>query len=255
MDSVPDPRPPLDAARLPARVEVLDAAPSTNAVVAERARAGAAAGLVVVAEHQTHGRGRLDRSWETPARAGLTFSLLLRPELSPERWPWLPLWTGYAVHAALADRLPGLGLKWPNDVLVEDRKLAGILVERVETATGPVAVVGIGLNVSLTREELPVDTGTSIALETGEPDPDRTGILAGLLASLEASAPLLDDAAALRSAYTGACSTLGRRVRVEVPAGAPLVGTAEGIDDDGRLLVEAAGGVVAVGAGDVVHVR
>ena len=128
---------------------------------------------MVVAEHQTAGRGRLDRSWETPPRAALTFSVLLRPSVGPEQWPWLPLLTGYAVGTALRDAGFDAGVKWPNDVLIGDLKVAGILVERVDTPTGPAAVLGVGLNVSTTAEELPVPTATSLALAARRrPGPD-----------------------------------------------------------------------------------
>jgi BirA family biotin operon repressor/biotin-[acetyl-CoA-carboxylase] ligase len=235
-------------------VEILAEAASTNAELAERARAGALEGAVVVAEHQTAGRGRLDRTWETPARSALTFSVLLRPNLPAASWPWIPLLTGYAVQAALADRLPDIGLKWPNDVLVEERKLGGILVERVDTPTGPAAIVGIGINVSQTLDELPVALATSLALELPQA-PDRTEVLAQLLGSMDGLLPLLEDTTALRAAYADACTTLGREVRVDLPAGEVLTGTAVDIDDQGRLVVAGPAGEVAVGAGDVVHVR
>jgi BirA family biotin operon repressor/biotin-[acetyl-CoA-carboxylase] ligase len=255
MTDAPEGRPPLDASRLPGRVAILDEAGSTNAIAAERARTGCPSGLVVATEHQTAGRGRLDRVWEVPPRAAVTFSMVVRTDAPAESWPWIPLLTGYAVHAALVDRVPALGLKWPNDVLVDDaRKLAGILVERVETADGPAAVIGIGINVSQTREELAVPGATSLALEV-EGEPDRTEVLAGVIASLDALLPLLEDTESLRRAYCGECVTLGKRVRVAVPAGDPVEGTAVEIDSTGRLVVETAGGPVAVGAGDVVHVR
>ena len=254
MDSRTNSRPPLDPDRLPAGVEILAEATSTNAVLAERARAGALEGTVVVAEHQTAGRGRLDRTWETPARSALTCSVLLRPNLPAASWPWIPLLTGYAVQAALADRLPDIGLKWPNDVLVEERKLGGILVERVDTPTGPAAIVGIGINVSQTLDELPVALATSLALELPQA-PDRTEVLAQLLGSLDGLLPLLEDTTALRAAYADACTTLGREVRVDLPAGEVLTGTAVDIDAQGRLVVAGPAGEVAVGAGDVVHVR
>lgn len=254
----PESRPPLDPARLPGRVAILDETPSTNAVAADRARTGGPAGLVVATEHQTAGRGRLDRAWVVPPRSALTFSVLVRPELSPEAWPWLPLLTGYAVHAALVDRVPGLGLKWPNDVLVSDeagdRKLAGILVERIETKDGPAAVLGVGINVSQRQDELPVPEATSLFLEV-EGDPDRTEVLAGVLGSLEALMPLLEDIPSLRRAYSGECLTLGREVRVDMPADQSVQGTAVDVDDHGRLVVSTEDGPVAVGAGDVVHVR
>lgn len=236
----------------------MEEAGSTNALVVERARAGAAAGLVIVAEHQTAGRGRLDRSWEVPPRSAVTFSMLVRPDLPPADWPWLPLFTGYAVHAALADRADGIGLKWPNDLLVEtpegDRKLAGILVERVETPDGPAAVLGVGINVHQTPEELPIEAATSVG-QIIEGIPDRTEVLAEVVASLEMLMPLLSDPAALRRAYAGECVTIGRQVRVDVPAGEPITGTAVDIDTGGRLVVQTADGEVPVGAGDVIHVR
>ena len=228
MSDSPAPRPPLDPARLVAptgwRIEVLEAVPSTNAAVAERGRGGEDPGLVLVTEHQTAGRGRLDRVWETPARSSLTFSVLLRPDLPATSWSWLPLLTGYAVQAALADRLPDIALKWPNDVLVDGgvtgagRKVAGILVERIDTDRGPLAVVGIGINVDQTLDELPVALATSVSLETGEPV-ERTGLLGQVLGSLHGLQGLLDDTEALRRAYADVCVTLGRTVDVHLPAG------------------------------------
>ena len=258
------PRPPLEPERLLPprgwRVEVTNATPSTNAEVAARARAGEEPGLVLVTEHQTDGRGRLDRAWETPPRSSLTFSVLLRPELPPESWPWLPLLTGYAVQAALADRLPDIGLKWPNDVLVDaagtgaGRKVVGILVERVDTDAGPVAVVGVGINVDQTLDELPIALATSVSLETGEPV-DRTDLLGQVLGSLHGLLGLLDDTEALRAAYADVCVTLGRAVDVHLPGGTVRRGEALDIDASGALVVGTDEGTLTVAAGDVVHVR
>ncbi|MBB6628963.1 biotin--[acetyl-CoA-carboxylase] ligase [Nocardioides sp. KIGAM211] len=250
-------RPPLDVPRLTAAaaVEVVAATPSTNALAVARAREGAAEGLVVVTEHQTAGRGRLDRTWETPERAALTFSVLLRPEVPAARWPWLPLLTGYVVGEVLREHGADAGVKWPNDVLVGPLKLVGILVERVDSPSGPAAVVGIGINVTTTRAELPVETATSLALEGV--DVDRSDLLLALVARLlgEYAAWQRDPGTTLRAAYEQACVTIGREVRVELPTGAPLTGTATGIDAGGRLLVRGPDGETAVGAGDVVHVR
>lgn len=248
-------------------MDVVETTTSTNAVATERARAGAPEGLVVVAEHQTAGRGRLDRSWQAPPRASLILSMVLRPHLPAAEWPWLPLLTGVAVVEALREAGYDAGLKWPNDVMIDERKLAGILVERVETPAGPAAVVGVGLNVWLGEADIPVPTGTSLALESargsaGGPGtvPDRTTLLVAILLRLkeEYDAWQAGGAAAkerLRSSYTSACVTLDRTVRVELPAGEPLVGRACGIDESGRLLVAGPVGQTAVGAGDVVHVR
>ena len=258
-------RPSLDAEPLAALapeldVEVMDSVTSTNVVATERAREGAAEGTVVVVEHQTAGRGRMDRTWETPPRAALTFSLVLRPIVPAGDWPWLPLLTGHTV----AKTLRGLGyaaaaVKWPNDVLIGDRKVAGILVERVDTPHGPAAVVGVGLNVSLTEEELPIPEATSLALVSGT-EPDRTALLVELLRSLreaydawQAGGP--DATRHLRSSYAAGCVTVGREVRVALPGGGELLGRATGVDAAGRLVVVGPDGETVVGAGDVVHVR
>jgi BirA family transcriptional regulator, biotin operon repressor / biotin---[acetyl-CoA-carboxylase] ligase len=233
--------------------------PSTNADVAGRARAGEPDGLVVVTEHQTAGRGRLDRVWVTPARAALTFSLLVRPGGVPvARWPWLPLLTGLAVvHGLRRVAAVEAMLKWPNDVLVGEAKVAGILVERVDGPAdiGAAAVVGVGINVSSTRAELPVDTATSLELSGAVVD--RTALLTSVLDSFTAVYDGWVDAAGrgLRPSYLRACSTTGREVRVDLPGGGTLHGRAVDVDDDGRLLVDDGRRVHALGAGEVVHVR
>ena len=248
---------PLDLDRLttPAdwSVEVVQTAPSTNLLVADRARAGAGEGLVVVAEHQTSGRGRLGRTWETPARSALTMSLLLRPRVAQADWPWLPLLTGFAAARTLRQVGAQVMLKWPNDVLLADRKLAGVLTERVDTPSGPSVVAGIGINVDLTPPELPHEGATSLALEGVVVD--RTDLLGALLRSLRAEYDAFQrgELGALRTAYAAACASVGREVRVELPTGETLSGEATGIDEGGRLLVAGPGGVVPVSAGDVVH--
>jgi BirA family biotin operon repressor/biotin-[acetyl-CoA-carboxylase] ligase len=242
-------RPPLRAASLRRalepdgwRVEVLDSTRSTNAVVAERARAGEPHGLVVAAEEQTQGRGRLDRSWVSPPRAGLTLSVLIRPDLPPERLGWLPLLGGLAVAQALRRQAEvDAVLKWPNDVLVGDRKVCGLLAEAVDGAV----VLGIGLNVTTRREELPVPEATSLALE-GAVVTDRDTLLRAVLRTL---ADVLGDRS--YPSYRELCSTLGREVRVLLPGGATVEGTAEAVDDEGRLVV----GGTPYAAGDVVHLR
>ena len=186
-------RPPFDRAELAAALaehcdvslELHASAPSSNALAAARAKEGAAEGLVVVADHQSAGRGRLDRSWQTPPGAAATFSLLLRPSVPAASWPWLPLLTGRSVAKALVALGYRAGVKWPNDVLIEERKVSGILVERVETPQGPAAVVGVGINVGMTSAELPVPTATSLWLETPAPveAPDRTAVLVAAVAA------------------------------------------------------------------------
>ncbi len=250
--------------------------PSTNALLADRARAGEEPGLVIVTEHQTSGRGRLERVWETPARSSLTFSLLVDPDVEASRWPLVPLLAGYVVETALAEWVSGVALKWPNDVLALDvdgraRKLAGILVERVEGPHGPLAVVGIGINISQTPDELPSDAATSVveelraevAAEEGvtpaELDRvvavDRTQILVSLLATWQALTPLLHEPEQLLAAYRTACSTLGQEVDVHLPGGVVHRGTALDLDSHGALVVADDPGTLTVTAGDVVHVR
>jgi BirA family transcriptional regulator, biotin operon repressor / biotin---[acetyl-CoA-carboxylase] ligase len=243
------------------RVDVVDESGSTNADLAERARAGEPVGAVLVAEHQTAGRGRLDRTWVTPARSALTLSVLISPDGVPlARWPWLPLLTGVAVADAVR-RATGVApmLKWPNDVLVKGAKLAGILVELVDRPGGGAAVIGIGINVSTTRAELPTDVATSLSLETGG-EVDRAALLAELMSSLGDRldgwhAVQGDPAAGLRADYLGLCDTIGRQVRVELPTGDSVTGRAVDLDADGRLVVMTTSGPASLGAGDVVHVR
>ncbi len=236
---------------------------STNAHVAEAAHRGAAEGLVVAAEYQSRGRGRLDRGWHSPPGAGLTFSVLLRPLGVPaNRWTWLPLLAGVAVAEATT-RVAGVevGLKWPNDVLVGGRKLAGVLLERVGASSGPAAVVGVGLNVTTTAEELVEPSATSLLLE-GATAYDRATVLRGVLSTLEGwylrwrSAGGDTDASGLRAAYESRSVTLGREVRVELPGRTRLTGTAKAVDDLGRLVVrDSTGRDTAVAAGDVIHLR
>jgi BirA family biotin operon repressor/biotin-[acetyl-CoA-carboxylase] ligase len=254
-------RPPLDRSTVADltdywRVEVVEETGSTNADVAGRARDGEPGGLVLVAEHQTAGRGRLDRSWEAPARSALTFSVLLRPTADPARWPWLSLLAGLAVARAVrrAAGLEDVGLKWPNDVLVGGRKAAGILLERLETDSGPAAVVGIGVNVSMTEDELPVPAATSLAIAGAEVE--RGALLAAVLSELPALLGEWSEGTdALRTAYSHLCETVGQVVEVSLPDGQTITGRAVGVDGDGRLEVETGQGRSAVGAGDVVHVR
>ena len=228
---------------------------STNADVAAAARAGEAPGLVVVAERQTAGRGRLGRSWSAPRGSGLTFSVLVQPVADPSLWGWLPLVAGLGVAGPLA-RVCGLEvvLKWPNDVLVGERKVAGILAERV----GDLVVVGVGLNVSLRADEIPVPGATSLVLEGAEVV-DRETVLRAVLRGLAQRLDGFDGSPAVlesvRSDYRSRCSTLGRDVRAELPSGRVRQGRAVDIDDEGRLLIAGDRGLEAVGAGDVIHLR
>ncbi|GGQ17818.1 BirA family biotin operon repressor/biotin-[acetyl-CoA-carboxylase] ligase [Actinomadura coerulea] len=260
-------------------VRVVEETGSTNADLAERAREGAPEGTVLVTELQTAGRGRLGRTWTAPPRSGLMFSMLLRPRVPVERLAWASLLTGVAVATALrrmtawsqagegflgdggeggegGDTAVDVRLKWPNDVLVGDRKLAGILAEMVDGGL----VVGVGLNVGLREDELPVPTATSLAIE-GAPHSDRAPLLRAILREFgtwyqEWTALGGDpETSGLRTAYRDLCATLGREVRVEMPGGERVAGTARDVDGSGRLVVAGPAGDTAVSAGDVVHVR
>ncbi|HEY8472898.1 MAG TPA: biotin--[acetyl-CoA-carboxylase] ligase [Natronosporangium sp.] len=231
---------------------------SSNADVAAAARAGAAEGLIVVAEHQRAGRGRTGRSWSSPPRAGLAVSVLLRPAVPPTRLGWLPLLAGVAL-AESVHRETGLlaRLKWPNDLLIGGRKCAGILAEAVGVQA---VVVGIGLNVTLRADELPIPEATSLAL-AGARTTDRTRLLVALLAAIEAwygrwrDAAGDPDASGLRPAYLRACATIGQRVRALLPDGTEPTGTATTVDPDGRLVLALPAGPRAVAAGDITHLR
>lgn len=233
---------------------------------------------VLVAEHQTAGRGRAGRSWLTPPAAALTASLLLRPRVPLERASWLTLLAGLAVVRAVRadgeDRAGAVGLKWPNDLLVDDsgpqlagwgtaRKLGGLLTELLPPTAdgGPVVVVGIGVNLSQGREALPVASATSLAL-AGLPVPAPEVLLDAVGRELGALVRRWEEhdgdahAAGLVDEVAAVCLTLGRDVRVEQPGGGVLPGRAEALDVDGCLLVRGADGALhRVLAGDVMHLR
>ncbi|MFK8848768.1 biotin--[acetyl-CoA-carboxylase] ligase [Streptomyces sp. Ac-502] len=243
-------------------LDVVPATGSTNTDLVARAAGGLTEGAVLVAEEQSAARGRLDRRWSAPPRSGLFFSFYLTPRVPPERWGWLPLLAGVATAGAVA-RVAGVdtALKWPNDLLVtvgdEERKAGGILAERA----GDGVVVGIGLNVTLRAEELPVPGAGSLAL-AGAKVTDRDPVLRAVLRSVEdwyGQWTAADgDAAAcrLQDAYAAGCATLGRSVRAELPGDRALLGEAVAIDGDGRLVLATEEGMQRpVAAGDIVHVR
>jgi BirA family transcriptional regulator, biotin operon repressor / biotin---[acetyl-CoA-carboxylase] ligase len=246
-----------DAGGLWRSLDVVEEIGSTNAELASRASDDAPEGTVLVAEHQVSGRGRLDRTWISPPRAGLTVSFLLRPDVPAARRGWLALLTGVALAESVAEITGVLpSLKWPNDLLARDgRKLAGILAE----SRGTAVVVGVGLNVSTTAEELP-DTGTSLSRVTGA-TVDRAPVLLGFLRAVERRyrrwTEHLGDpvSSGLAQDYLAWSSTVGSTVAVALPDGSTLEGLAEAVDWDGRLVVATAEGRVELASGDVQHVR
>jgi BirA family transcriptional regulator, biotin operon repressor / biotin---[acetyl-CoA-carboxylase] ligase len=265
-------------------VEVTEVTGSTNADLLALASGGAPEGVVLAAEQQRAGRGRMGRAWVAPPRAALTFSVLLRPTaVGRARHGWLPLLAGLATAEAVRAVTPvDARLKWPNDVLagpanalaggsgggVPPGKLGGILTEAAwgAGAAAGAVVVGIGLNVSTEPDELPPPgpgalPATSLRI-AASPGPDRGVLLAAILTGFERSyrawTRVFGDAerSGLRAGYTRLCATIGQRARVELPGGGLLTGLATGIDPDGRLLVRTGPGAeLPVAAGDVVHLR
>ena len=229
-------------------VELVAEVDSTNRVLVERARAGAPAGAVLVADHQTAGRGRLDRRWEAEPGAALLVSVLLRPDLDASQLHGITMAASLAAVAACRQvGAVGVAVKWPNDLVTEDGKLAGLLAEAVlDGARVAAVVVGMGMNLHGAPEG-----GVALDDLAGR-RVERETVLAAWLGHFEER--LAEPMAALLAAYREACSTLGRAVRV-VGQDGETVGTAVEVDDSGRLVVESDGVRRAFAVGDVVHVR
>ncbi len=276
----PDARTPLEAERFSdlvgpgralSRLELVEASPSTNSALVRAVTEDPAAWphlSALVADHQTAGRGRAGRSWATPARAALTVSFVLRPDVPAEGLGWAPLVVGLATVRALRAVGVGAYLKWPNDVVVEHgareipqwgrwRKAVGILCEAVPGQDAIIA--GIGINVSQSAAELPVPHAASLAT-LGAPSLDRTALLRGLAAQVrDAVETWVADVALAGPGAPGAtadevaavCATLGWDVAVDVPGGETVTGRAVALAEDGGLVVRTARGEQVVRAGDV----
>jgi BirA family biotin operon repressor/biotin-[acetyl-CoA-carboxylase] ligase len=251
--------------------EVASTNDTLRLLVAERERAGELTDFVVVASpHQTAGRGRMGRAWVSPPGATLAISVLVAPSergasLGVEHYGWFPLIAGVAMARAVVAALPSaaVGIKWPNDVQVSGAKVSGILTELV-TDTGQL-IIGVGVNLDMTEDQLPVPTATSLAIEGAALSGDE---LADLVASrfLTQLRALTSEfiahagdatASGTMSAVTALCTTIGAPVRVEFPDNRIMIGRATGIDSLGRLQVHPTenGSIVAVAAGDVTHLR
>lgn len=234
---------------------------STNDVLKEKAAGGAREGLCVVADSQTHGRGRLGRSWASPPAVGLYLSCLIQPELAPEALPLCTLLAGGATARALVEATGAeVKLKWPNDLLLNDKKLGGILTELVTPSSGPPSVlVGIGINVSTPPEAFPTElraTATSILQATGR-NYERLTLLKALLLELDTAYAALRESGpkAALDLWQPFASTLGQRVRVKMP-NETLEGQAVGLTDNGHLVVRTDKGLdVDVVAGEVAHLE
>ena len=240
-------------------LEVVDETGSTNSDLLARAAAGEdVGGVVLIAEHQTAGRGRMGRAWSDAARAQIALSVGVRPGDVPiDHWGWLPLAAGVAVvDTVAAEAGVRAGLKWPNDVMVGDRKLAGILAE--VAAPNTFVVIGVGLNVTLSAEEAADPVATSL-LDLGVVAPDRDRLIRRLLSELGTRIDHWRVAGGhdekLVADYRARSVTIGSQVRAVLPGNRTLVGAARGIDGEGRLVVDAGGDTVAVSAGDIIHLR
>ena len=219
-------------------VQWLDHTGSTNSDVAKEAQRGGAEGFVVATLEQRAGRGRMDRAWVAPPGTSLAFSMLLEPRQERTHWGWLSLLAGIAVHEAIDSLAPETGrvqLKWPNDVLIDGRKVCGILNRLVEHPDGDRAVVGIGINVSISEE------------------PKR------LLGSvLECFQPLYEhwqETGEVRDEYQRRCASIGTPLRIVVDERRIVEGTGYGVDEHGRLQVATASGIETFAVGDVIHAR
>lgn len=242
-----------------ARLLVLPQCGSTNAEL--RARATDVVAWphlsMLLTDTQTSGRGRLDRVWTTPPGAALAVSVLLR-DLPDDvgAWGWIPLAAGVAMTDAVAAQLPAhqVGLKWPNDVLVDGRKICGILTEVVPGAV----IVGTGINTEMTAEQLPVPTATSFASLGAQVAVDRllSGYLSRLAEVIGAFARASDaEASGLQQAVSDRCLTLGQDMNVMLPGDRVLTGRAVRLAAGGQLVVDDGQAEHEVSSGDVIHVR
>ncbi|SCX21962.1 biotin--[acetyl-CoA-carboxylase] ligase [Corynebacterium jeikeium] len=267
-------RTPLDHRRLAERlaplgyrhVEVLETTGSTSTDLADRVRCGEDLPdmSLLMAEEQTAGRGRKGRSFEAPARSQLICSVLLRlPDVPVDRISLLPLLTGLSIVEGIrASADIPIQLKWPNDCVLDGRKLVGILVEAVHLDPHPAIILGFGINYDLQTDELPVAHASSIDLECarlGLTCPSRedvaVAVFAELAANLERWRRLGGAAQTVLPRYRQASATIGTSVRAFLPGDEVVEGTATDIDDDGELLVRTSEGTRVIRAGEIVHLR
>lgn len=214
---------------------------------------------VLATDYQTAGKGRMDRSWEARPGSSVMASVLLRPTFTESSGiGWLSLMTALAISQAIAELGPNPKIKWPNDVLIEDKKVSGILAEAATDLS--CVVIGFGINVNQETQELPVETATSLLVEIGF-SADRDQLLANVIQNLKklylelVAAGGDARASGLREAIVKASATVGQQVSVEFPDGNKVFGLAKDIDATGRLIVETATETLTVSAGDVLHLR
>lgn len=234
----------------PFRLLVKHSVDSTNDEIRRLAEQGMPEGLIVITDQQTQGRGRRGSTWFSPPGESLAFSVLLRPDAPKALWPRLALATGLAVAEALEEYIPLVGIKWPNDVWVRGKKIAGILVE----AGKDFVVVGIGLNVN-TLEFPPevADTATSLALENGSTI-SRADVLTAVIRRLSLRRHQIDtDFQEVIHSIRVRCVLTGREVTLTAAAG-PLSGTVETISPQGELLLRTSSGLQTLLQADEVRI-
>jgi BirA family biotin operon repressor/biotin-[acetyl-CoA-carboxylase] ligase len=204
---------------------------------------------ILASEYQTSGRGRLDRTFTAAPMSALTFSIYIEPKVERDEWSFLTLLAGLSVHEALASLDPqvSVGVKWPNDLLIGEKKFAGMIAQ----ATKKGVVLGIGINVAMTAEELPVENATSLTLE-GFANLDRNEILAAIINHFEINVEMWEHDKSFLAEYRSASATIGKEVEVTLPGGELVRSKAVDISNAGALLLEN-GSEVTVG--DVVHLR
>ncbi|MBV9215313.1 MAG: biotin--[acetyl-CoA-carboxylase] ligase [Acidobacteria bacterium] len=237
-----------------------DSLDSTNTEAMDQARRGADEGLCVVARQQTAGRGRRGRTWCSPPDAGLYFSIVLRPELAPDRLPLITLMAGIAVHDAIAEMGLSPDIKWANDILVGSKKIAGILAESVETTTGLAVIIGIGVN--LTSSNFPEEISgiaTSLAAENTKGLSRSAAAVESLVIKFlpywyevlqsENGSGVVVEEWQKRSSYAS-----GKHVRAAL-GDKVIEGITDGLEQDGSLRIRTGNGVTVVQAGDVERIR
>lgn len=252
-------RTPLDVDKLRTlpfpRIDYTAETGSTNADLVKAALEGAPEWSAAVTDYQSAGRGRHGRVWTAPPMSQCTLSLLIRPSLEAvDRLGTMPLVTGLALIDVLSPSYD-VALKWPNDVLINGRKVCGILAEVAKFQPSPAIVIGLGLNVSLTEEELPVPH--AISLEMVDKEVDRTELVGAVLLALkDRLTQWMNNDPSLMADYRKVCSSIGQQVRVHLPGDKELLGECVGVADDGLIQVKSEDGEVhAIAAGDVVHLR
>jgi BirA family biotin operon repressor/biotin-[acetyl-CoA-carboxylase] ligase len=254
--SIDTPRPPLDKSAISQkisqywRVSVVEVTGSTqDDLAAQLSRNEVKSGAVLVTEFQSAGKGRLDRTFEAPQGSALLFSLYIEPKREKSEWSFLPILAGLVSTLALSQLDPrfSVELKWPNDLQISSKKLGGIIAQATERGV----ILGIGINVGMSKEELPIETATSLIIE-GFDALDRNLILSSILNTFEELMGRWEDGEDLRHLYRERSATLNQKIQVELPGGEKRSGFAEDISPAGELILEDGERITV---GDIVHLR